>query len=190
MEKDIVTIVSGLPRSGTSMMMRMLAAGGMPVVTDNIRAADEDNPKGYYEFEKVKQIPHDKSWLVETKGKAIKMVSELLRHLPPDYNYKIIFMRRKMEEILASQRQMLIRKGKPVDTIDDEKLKDLFSRHLEEIEAWLAQQPNMAVIYVHYSEVLANPWEQATRISSFLANQLDVDKMIGVVDQTLYRQRK
>ncbi|HFD38992.1 MAG TPA: sulfotransferase family protein, partial [Anaerolineae bacterium] len=96
-----ITIVSGLPRSGTSMMMKMLEAGGLPVLTDQIRAADEDNPKGYYEFERVKQIEHDQEWLPDAQGKAVKMIAALLKHLPPDYEYKIVFMQRDMQEVLA-----------------------------------------------------------------------------------------
>ena len=104
---SVITIVSGLPRSGTSMMMRMLEAGGMEVVTDNIRKANGDNPHGYFEFEKVKKIKEDSSWLDETFGKVFKMVSMLLYELPSDKNYKIIFMKRNMKEIMASQRIML-----------------------------------------------------------------------------------
>jgi hypothetical protein len=188
--KDIVTIVSGLPRSGTSMMMKMLEAGGMQILTDHIRTADEDNPKGYYEFEKVKQTAHDKAWLLEAKGKAVKMVSELLKQLPPEYDYKIIFMRRKLEEILASQKQMLLRMRKPTDAVSDARLAQLFSAHLQQLDAWLSTQPNFAFIYVGYSEVMANPRAQAEKINAFLNITLNVDEMVGVVDQTLYRQRK
>lgn len=188
--QEIVTIVSGLPRSGTSMMMRMLEAGGMPVLTDNIRTADEDNPKGYYEFERVKQIEQDKAWLPEAKGKVVKMVAALLKHLPADYDYKIVFMHRDMEEILASQRQMLIRRGEPTDTVSDERMAELFGRHLTQIESWLANQPNMQVLYVHYGDVLAAPAHEAERINHFLGDTLDVEKMVAAVDPSLYRQRR
>jgi len=119
MDRDTILIVSGLPRSGTSMMMKMLEAGGMAVLTDNIRTADQDNPRGYYEFERVKQIEHDTAWLPEAQGKAVKMIAGLLKHLPADYVYKIIFMQRDMDEVLASQRQMLVRRGKPTDCASD-----------------------------------------------------------------------
>jgi len=189
MDGEVVTVVSGLPRSGTSLMMMMLEAGGMQVLTDKIRTADEDNPEGYYEFERVKQIEQDQSWLEDAKGKAVKMVAELLKHLPPDYTYKVIFMRRKMEEILASQKQMLIRRGAPTDRVSDERMAKLFTEYLERVEAWIAEQPNMEVIYVGYNEVLENPVEEAKRINQFLGNTLNVEKMVGVVDSTLYRQR-
>jgi len=127
--------------------------------------------------------------LEDAKGKGVKMIAELLKHLPPDYTYKVIFMRRKMEEILASQKQMLIRRGAPTDRVSDERMAKLFTEYLERVEAWIAEQPNMEVIYVGYNEVLENPVEEARRINQFLGNTLNVENMVGVVDPTLYRQR-
>ncbi len=190
MTANFITIVSGLPRSGTSMMMKMLEAGGMTPLIDNIRAADEDNPKGYYEFERVKQIAHDKAWLPEAQGKVVKMISELLRHLPGDYHYRVVFMRRRLEETLTSQKHMLIRRGQPTDLLSNEKLAELFQRHLDRTFAWLAQQPSFATLYVEYAEALQNAAAQTERLNAFLGNKLDVQKMIGIVDQALYRQRK
>lgn len=190
MDQRQIAIVSGLPRSGTSMLMRMLEAGGMQVLTDDIREADQDNPKGYYEFERVKQIEHDQSWLEDAEGKVVKMISQLLEHLPPDHTYKVVFMHRRMEEILASQRRMLIRRGEPSDRVSDEQMAALFRKHLERLRTWLDQQPNFEVIYVSYNEVLANPVEQARRLSQFFDGALDVESMVNVVDATLYRQRK
>ncbi len=189
MRKDVITIVSGLPRSGTSMMMMMLEAGGLPVLADHQRTADEDNPKGYYEFERVKQIKTDKAWLPEAKGKVVKMISELLQHLPPDYQYRVIFMRRKLEETLASQRQMLQRRGEPTDAISDDEMAALFRKHLFKLETWLAIQPNFKVLDIQYREVMSNPHTQAARINGFLDNALAVERMVQVVDKNLYRQR-
>jgi hypothetical protein len=188
-DSEAITIVSGLPRSGTSMMMKMLEAGGMQVLTDNVRTADEDNPKGYYEFERVKQIEEDKAWLEDAKGKVVKMIAALLKHLPPDYEYKVIFMRRNMEEILASQKQMLIRRGEPTDRISDEKMAALFQRHVQQVEAWLAEQPNIDVLYTHYNEILASPQEKTAGINQFLDSTLDVKRMAETVDPNLHRQR-
>jgi Sulfotransferase domain len=184
-----VIIVSGLPRSGTSMMMNMLQAGGLAILTDNVRTADEDNPKGYYEFEQVKQIEQDPSWVEDAQGKVVKLISALLKHLPADHHYKVIFMRRKIEEVLASQRQMLIRRNEPTDTVADQKMADLYRRHLKQVEAWLAKQPNIDVLYVTYHEVVANPREHAEQINAFLGGGLDVEAMAGSVDKELYRQR-
>lgn len=189
MRQEPITIVSGLPRSGTSMLMRMLEAGGLPALTDHIRTPDEDNPKGYYEFERVKQIEDDQAWLEDARGKAIKMIAALLKHLPPDYAYKVIFIRRSIQEILASQREMLVRRGEPTDTVSDEKLAGLFHKHVQRVEAWLATQQNIQVLYVDYSDILSDPMGQAKRINTFLGGNLDAAKMAEVVDPRLYRQR-
>ena len=111
MDQEII-VVSGLPRSGTSLMMQMLAAGGVEVVTDHVRTADTDNPRGYYEFELVKKIKQDASWLPEARGKAVKMVSQLLYDLPAGEKYRIIFLERDLDEVLVSQEKMLERLGR------------------------------------------------------------------------------
>ncbi len=188
MEK-FITIVSGLPRSGTSMMMKMLEAGGIEILSDNLRTADEDNPQGYYEFEAVKQLEEDQEWLPDAQGKVIKIISQLLQPLPQDYKYKVIFMRRKMEEILASQKQMLIRRGEPTDAVGDETIAALFQKHLSQVEAWLAEQSNFEVLYVHYSEALIQPAEIVEQINEFLGGSLEVEQMKSVVDISLHRQR-
>jgi hypothetical protein len=187
---DEIVIVSGLPRSGTSMMMKMLNEGGLDVVTDNLRTADEDNPKGYYELEKVKQLDKDNSWLGDCRGKVIKIISMLLKPLPKEYRYKIVFMRRKMDEILASQKQMLIRRGQPTNTVADDKMAEMFTKHLKDIESFIANQPNFDCLYVSYNEVLENPTENIDRLNQFLGGRLDTQAMQGVVDRALHRQRR
>ena len=183
-----ITIVSGLPRSGTSLMMQMLAQGGVEVVTDEIRASDIDNPRGYYEFEQVKKIKEDASWLPETRGKGFKMVSQLLYDLPPAETYRIVFMRREFDEMLASQEKMLARRGKPSAPRDE--IRRAFTQHLDRLFAWLKDQPNMKVLFVHYQDLVADPRGQATQINAFLGGQLDVDKMAAAVDPSLYRNRQ
>jgi hypothetical protein len=190
MDRNTVVVVSGLPRSGTSMMMKMLEAGGLEPITDHIRTADDDNPKGYYEFERVKKLPEDTAWLEDARGRVVKIISRLLLHLPPAYTYKVVFMRRKMEEILASQTQMLIRRGKPTDTVSDDKMAALFNKHLLDVEAWVKTQPNMDILYVSYNEILENPSEYIARVNQFLGGALNVDKMSAVVDHALHRQRR
>lgn len=184
-----ITIVSGLPRTGTSMMMRMLAAGGIDAVTDNIRTADEDNPEGYFEFELVKKIKDDKSWLAGTEGKVFKMVSMLLYDLPPGFEYKVVFMERDMSELLASQKKMLQRKGLDTSDEDDEKTRRLYERHLGEIRDWLKRQKNISVLYVSYNSLLREPARYAQEVNGFLDNRLDAAKMSGVVNHALYRNR-
>jgi hypothetical protein len=168
----------------------MLEAGGMPVLTDNIRKPDADNPKGYYEFEQVKKITKDTAWVAECRGKAVKMVSMLLYHLPKEMNYKVIFMRRKMEEVLASQRIMLGRQGKKIESKRDAKMYELFEKHLKEIDTWMAKQQNIDVLYIDYNEAIRDPVGNAEKVKGFLGEELDVDKMAGVIDLTLYRQKK
>jgi len=189
MGQKTIAIVSGLPRSGTSMMMKMLEAGGLETLTDNVREADKDNPKGYYEFERVKKLEQDKAWLENAEGRVVKIISQLLRHLPANYVYKVVFMRREMEEILASQRRMLVRRGETTDKIPDEKLASLFRQHVQRIEDWLAEQPNFEVLYVSYNRVLEAPQDEARRIAAFFDGSLDVRAMTLVVDPNLYRQR-
>jgi hypothetical protein len=188
MEK-FVTIVSGLPRSGTSMMMRMLEAGGLPVVTDRLREADIDNPMGYYEFEPVKKVKEDQGWLEDAQGKAVKMVYSLLYHLPATSRYRVLFMRRKLEEVLASQRKMLERLGKADDKISDAQMAQMFRSQLQKFDAWIKGQPNFAILEVDYNGVVADPAEQAQKINTFLGGQLNAEAMSKVVDTSLYRNR-
>ncbi|MEZ4594094.1 MAG: sulfotransferase domain-containing protein [Chloroflexota bacterium] len=189
--KTAVTIVSGLPRSGTSMMMKMLEAGGIPPLTDKVRTADDDNPKGYYEFERVKQMDKgDTAWMAEAQGKSVKVISQLLRHMPSDYEYKIIFMRRNMAEILASQKKMLINRGEDPNQASDEEIASLFEKHLSNVMNWMNSQPNVSVLYVHYSDMLTNPEPQVAQINQFLGGHLNTEAMAQVVDPNLYRNRK
>jgi len=190
-EQIFVTVVSGLPRSGTSMMMKMLEAGGIAPLTDKIRTADDDNPKGYFEFERVKKMPDgDTAWVRDAQGKAVKVIAALLEYLPQDYTYKVLFMRRSIVEILASQKQMLIRSDKPTDEISDEKLAELYSKHLAKVESWVSQQSNIKVLDVDYNDLMQNADPYLAKIQQFLGVEMDTKEMSGVVDPALYRQRK
>jgi hypothetical protein len=190
-EKEAVVVVSGLPRSGTSMLMSMLDAGGIPPITDHIRTADEDNPKGYYEFERVKALDKgDTAWVSDAQGKSVKVISALLKYLPPEYQYKIIYVRRNMQEILASQRKMLVRRGEDPDKVDDAQMAALFEKHVSQVESWLREQPNIQVLYEHYSDILADPEKEARRINDFLGGRLQVERMAEAVDPDLYRNRR
>ncbi|MBR5901173.1 sulfotransferase [bacterium] len=186
-----ITVVSGLPRSGTSMMMKMLEAGGIPPLQDNIRTADEDNPKGYYEFERVKKLPKDTAWLPEAKNKAVKIIALLLTKLPlKGYRYRVIFMRRDIEEILASQKQMLIRRGEATDKISDEEMITTYHRHLSEVLAFLEANKCFSVFFVNYNDLMRNPEDWAPRIAAFLGKEMDAEAMKAVVDPKLYRNRR
>ena len=171
------------------MMMRMLEAGGMEAVVDNLRTADADNPLGYYEFEKVKQIHKDSSWLAGARGKVFKMVSMLLFKLPPEYEYDIVFMKRNMPEILASQAKMLQRRETVGGNVDDRQMGELFSKHLDEIQAWLARQANMRVLYLNYRDAIDDPAGTVRRLTQFTGRQMSADRMAAVVEKSLYRNR-
>lgn len=170
------------------MMMKMLEAGGIKVITDSQRQADEDNPYGYFEFKQVREIKKNCSWLDSSTGKAIKIVSMLLYDLPLDRDYLLIFMKRNLDEVIASQKIMLERKGKTPGT-EDEDLKLLYSRHLHEIEAWLTKQENFKTLYINYDDVLRQPLETVENIQKFMGRGLNTTNMIKSVDPSLYRQR-
>lgn len=183
-----ITIVSGLPRTGTSLMMKMLEAGGVPVYVDNVREADEDNPGGYYELEDVKKVREDTAWMDSAVGRVFKMVSMLLFDLPEDRRYKIVFMERNLDEVIASQRKMLERMGKTPTGQDDNDAKRLFTKHLREIKEWLAAQGNIEVLYMPHRDVISDPAGCAAKVSAFLGG-LDIAKMSTIVNPELYRNR-
>ena len=189
--KDII-VVSGLPRSGTSMMMRMLEAGGADLLKDDIRTADEDNPRGYFEFEPVKDLgkSDDTSWLSRASGKVIKIVSPLLQHLPLEgHSYKVLFMRRHLREILASQAKMLARRGEEHDPSGDDAMFHYFVKHIDEIQDYLSRNACFETEYFFFREMLSDPIEQARRINEFLGTNKDVELMASAVDSKLYRNR-
>lgn len=187
--KAPLIVVSGLPRSGTSMMMRMLEAGGVHLVADDIRQADNDNPKGYYEDDRAKNLKDDNSWLEELNDEAVKIISLLLYDLPKTKEYKVIFMQRNMEEILASQKKMLERQNGTSADIDDEILSKKFNDHLNKIQNWLKRQHHIECLYVPYHDVIQHPLENAMRITQFLNRNLDLALMAKAVVPALYRNR-
>jgi hypothetical protein len=186
-----VIIVSGLPRSGTSMAMQMLQAGGVEVVTDGVRQAGEDNPKGYFEDERVKTLHkenEDTTWLREARGKAIKIISFLLKDLPESNNYKVIFMKRALSEVLASQRKMLERRNEPDET-SDERMLELWESHLWRVDYLFKHSDRFDVLEVAYADVIADPVVQARRIRDFLRLDVSPEEMAAAVDESLYRNR-
>jgi hypothetical protein len=185
--ENAIVIVSGLPRSGTSLMMQMLESGGMPLVSDDLRPADVDNPRGYYELERVRRLRTDASWLGETRGKVIKVISQLLYELPATEKYQIVFMERDLGEILASQEKMLVRLGR--SAAPREEIQQSYTRHLAKLHAWLEQQSHLAVLRVSYNELLQQPAPAAQRVSEFLGRELNLANMVRCVDPALYRNR-
>ncbi len=190
--RPYVTIVSGLPRSGTSLMMQLLHAGGIPAVTDKVRAADDDNPRGYFEFEQVKQIRSDKSWLPEARGKVVKMVHLLLLELPDEFEYRVVFMRRRLEEVLKSQSVMLERHGKKGAALSPSALMKVYQDQINKVLGWMAQRPNFRVLEVNYNELVQDPLPWVRLLAEFLEGPerpMDEQAMTGAVDPALYRNR-
>jgi hypothetical protein len=192
MSKDYTIIVTGLPRSGTSMMMSILEAGGIELIVDEIRLPDEDNPKGYYEFEKVKDIKSYEHWINDSKGKAVKIVTKHLDNLPTKNRYKIIYMKRDMSEIITSQNKMLKRSGKNIRNVDDKKLAEIFNKHLKLVDQALKEKDNMEVLQVHYNRIIDYPEDEIKRVAEFLEiNKMSsISNMVNKVDSGLYRNRK
>ena len=189
-----IVVVSGLPRSGTSMAMKMLEAGGMPILADGIRTADISNPKGYYEFEPVKELDKggDVTWLAEARGKAVKIISFLLTWLPERYDYRVIFMQRDLREAIASQNAMLAHRGETPapGSASDDQIRKMYEDHLQKVTRFMANRPCFSSLTVGYREVVENPRDAAGRIDAFLGGTLDIERMAAVADPSLYRNRR
>jgi len=185
----MITIVSGLPRSGTSLMMQMLVAGGMTPLSDGEREPDADNPRGYLEWERIKTLPNDPGCIAEAEGKVVKVISRLLLALPADHEYRMILMQRPLPEVLASQDEMLKRRGTYKGPTDQPIMSAAFEKHLREVDAWIDGKPYVQALRVPYHEALRQPKEIAQRIREFLKVDLNVDAMMKQVDQSLYRNR-
>ena len=173
------------------MAMRMLEAGGMAIVTDGQRAADASNPKGYYEFEQVKDLdkPGDHAWLAGARGKAVKIISFLLTHLPESYDYQVIFMQRDLDEVLVSQNKMLDSRGEAGGAAD-ERMRAVYEQHLAQVARLMNKRACFSTLYLPYAEVVSEPRAQAARVNRFLGGRLDVEAMAAVADRELYRNRR
>jgi predicted AlkP superfamily phosphohydrolase/phosphomutase/tetratricopeptide (TPR) repeat protein len=187
-EKEIV-VVSGLPRSGTSMMMRMLDFAGIDALTDESRDSDESNPHGYYEHEWVRNLANDATWISKAEGKAVKIIAQLLPYLPSKYRYKVIFMEREISEVLISQQIMLGKSREEAIKTYPFKLAQTFYNQLQRVNEWVDQQPFIDILHVNYLDCHTNPEEVVKRISDFLDRELDSSKMIEAIDQSLYRNK-
>lgn len=187
--KNFVTVVSGLPRSGTSMMMRMLEAGGIAPVVDGERKANADNPMGYYEFEPVKALKEDSSWVAKATGQAVKVIYKLVYDLPNNVPYRIVFMQRDIDEVLSSQEKMMRRDGLDPDTIGRDLLYNLFQTDVMDFRRWAEVQGNIRIMYADYRRMIDEPEEMSRHIAEFLGEDLDIQAMASVVDPDLYRNR-
>jgi len=170
-------------------MMQMLHAGGLPVLSDGERKADTDNPRGYLEWERIKQLPKDPALIEEAEGKVVKIISQLIVSLPNDHDYRVVFMQRPLPEVLKSQDEMLRRRGKADSISDTSAIEEAFHRHLIEVHQWLAGQKNVRVLRVHYHRVLREPKVVAEELATFLRTPLNIEAMLRQVDGNLYRNR-
>jgi hypothetical protein len=189
---SFITVVSGYPRSGTSLMMQMLEAGGLPVLRDEaFRPADERNPRGYYETKAALNLSADRQttdWVAGAPGKAVKVIAYQLRFLPPEFNYHVIFMRRRIAEVLASSGKFkLLREDSPLS--ESEKMMSFKTEYVV-YEAWLMKQPHLPALFVYYNDLMDGPAAPVTRIRELLGLSLDADKMVAVIDPALYRNRE
>ena len=186
-----IVVVSGLPRSGTSMAMKMLAAGGMPILTDGIRQADESNPRGYYELEAVKELhtQQDTAWLADAKGKAVKVVSFLLTWLPEGYNYRVVFMQRDLREVIASETTMLHKRGQQAPTSTEDQTIAVYLQHLQKVERFLSSRACFSIRKMNYRDALERPENAARQLRDFVGRSLNVEEMARVADPALYRNR-
>ena len=187
---NFITVVSGLPRSGTSMMMQALEAGGISPLTDDQRTADEDNPRGYYELERVKRIRNDDSFLDKAEGKAVKLIHLLITRLPARHNFRVLFMQRDIDEVLASQSKMLERSGNKGASVAPDALKKIFTKQLAETITWLQQQPNIQLLEVDYKGMIDEPAGTIAGIDEFLGGEMNVEAMAAAIDPSLYRNRQ
>jgi hypothetical protein len=185
----MITIVSGLPRSGTSLMMQILAAGGMPILSDGERLADVDNPRGYLEWERIKQLPKDPACIAEAEGKAVKVISLLLLSLPEGHEYRVIFMQRPLAEVLASQDVMLHHRGTAKPGADNSVITAAFEKNLRAVNAWLDSKSYVKTLRVQYHDVLRDAEDIGQKLTQFVGVSLDVEAMTRQVDATLYRNR-
>ena len=171
-------------------MMQMLAAGGMAVLTDGERQADSDNPRGYYEWEPIKKLPQQPALIDQADGRAVKCISQLLFALPGGRNYRIVFMERPLAEVLASQAEMIRRRGSVAAPLDDAALARAFENHLKQVELWFTSKPQIRVLRVNYHDVLRDPRAVSETIAGFLQQPLDIEAMARQIDPALHRQRR
>ena len=170
-------------------MMQMLAAGGLPVVTDGERTPDEDNPRGYYEWERIKLLPKEPALIEEAEGKVVKVISQLLFALPPTCKYQIIFMQRALPEVIASQAEMIKRRGTAAPAVGESVMMAALRSHLTQVDSWLTQHSNIPLHRIEHRKLIGDPQATAESIQKFLSVPLNIEAMARQVDNSLYRHR-
>ena len=168
-------------------MMQMLAAGGIEPLCDDARRPDVHNPRGYFELEAIKRLASDATCLDSAAGRAVKVVSALLPELPRDRAFRVIFMHRDLEQVLASQARMLA--GTAEGERPDAELRGALARHVEKVVRFVDAAEHLDVLHVQHAEVLASPRAAAERVARFVGRPLRVEAMAAAVDPQLFRQR-
>ena len=186
-ENEII-VVSGLPRSGTSMAMQMLAAAGLEIYTDNQRQPDENNPKGYFEADATKGMAKDNAWVKDCRGKVIKVVAPVVPLLPQQERYRVLFMHRNLKEVIASQNRMLERLGKKGGDIGDDRMKEILIHQLMRAAQTVGGHGN-PFLTISYENAIKDPENTAQKIAEFLGMELDIAAMVAAVDSSLHREK-
>ena len=185
--KNTIIVVSGLPRSGTSLMMQILQKAGIPLLTDEKRRADVNNPRGYFEYQPVKKLKEDNSWLHRARGKALKIVSPLLVYLPDAFHYQIIFMQRSLDEIIASQNKML--NSRAIPPTPSQRLRNYLANHLLQINTYLSNKKNISVLKIDFKTLIDQPETELAKLSEFLGHPFNHETIKSVIQRDLYRTR-
>ena len=184
-KRPYLTVVAGLPGSGRAHLMSVLESGGLPILTDSDRLPDEDHPWGFSDFEPVKSLKTDSTWVAESLGQTVKMVHILLYDLPEHVNYRVVFMNRRLDEVLSVQNRLLDRLGKP-NHLDDTRCARVFLDQLKKLKSWLAARPNFQVLNVDYNALLDDPLPNVVAINKFLGGGLDLAAMAVSLGYRLY----
>lgn len=179
--RDAVLVVSGLPRSGTSLAMALLAEGGVELLTDGVRGPDPDNPLGYHEYEGVKRLPHDARWLAAARGRAVKVIHAFLQQLPEGWTYRVILLRRNLRDVVASQDRMLARRGQPVGGLPAERVAEVLGQQLDSARDWLRSRPDVAWMELDYDALLREPEPELARLIEFAALRVPVSRLAALI---------
>ncbi len=186
---DEITVVTGLPRSGTSMAMGMLHAAGVPLLVDAHRPADASNPRGYFEYAPVKATRREAAWVASARGRAVKVIHALVPHLPEAERYRVVWMQRDLDEVLRSQERMLERQGQQPEVGDRALLRTAYARQLDELRVWLGRRSTASVLELDHALVLGRPDEAAHQLARFVGRPAQAGAMARAVDASLYRER-
>lgn len=188
--RETIVVVSGIPRSGTSLMMNMLGRAGLPLLTDETRGADESNPEGYFELAAVRKTQEDNAWVSRAQGHAVKVIHRILPALPEVYRYRVILMHRPVAEVVQSQDRMLARLGADPSQLPEGRIEAIFKEQHEQTRALLEQEAHFDWIEVEYPELVEAPVRGAEQVIRFLELSAEPADVATAIDARLYRERR